>query len=132
MSRRGRKRRGQRDASSPSLAELLAPVPSPLVIRLVTSPRLGEVEDGRRFTPEHRSPAKVDGTRFGGLKVADAVRGRVPGAVRLSQLAFKHGESVVRCVRRKDRREVIFAKKLNRKGAGASRRRRDFWSNVKC
>lgn len=44
---------------------------------------------------------------------------------------FAAPDSVVMCVRRKTRREVILAKRLAAKGARSPRRRTQ-WSNVKC
>jgi len=56
---------------------------------------------------------------------------RLPSSFPALRLGFAVPEKVVRCVRRKQRREVIFAKR--RTGAGArSRRSRDMWSNVSC
>lgn len=49
-----------------------------------------------------------------------------------SQLTFSQPKQVSICVRRKARREVLFAKAKTRKGAGASRRKRSQWSNIQC
>lgn len=45
---------------------------------------------------------------------------------------FAAPQSVVMCVRRKQRREVIHALNLTGKGAKARSRRRTSWSDVKC
>lgn len=50
----------------------------------------------------------------------------------LHQINFARPAGVSLCARRKQRREVIFATKKQRKGAGARTRRRNEWSNVKC
>lgn len=47
------------------------------------------------------------------------------------KLGFAVPEKVARCVRRKTRREVMFATRQTGKGA-RSRRKRDYWSNVRC
>lgn len=48
-----------------------------------------------------------------------------------SKVAFSQPKQVSVCIRRKARREVLFAKMKTRKGAG-SPRTRNFWSDVKC
>lgn len=53
--------------------------------------------------------------------------GRPPRA----QFQFVNPDRVAVCVRRERRREVMFAKKLTRKGAGGAKRR-NWWSDVKC
>lgn len=47
-------------------------------------------------------------------------------------VGFAVPEVVVKCIRRKQRREVIHAKKLTGKGASASFRRFTDWSKVYC
>lgn len=47
-------------------------------------------------------------------------------------VAFAEPHKVAVCIRRKMRREVMFALKLNRKGAGAGRRRRNWTSGITC
>lgn len=82
------------------------------------------LEDKRRFSFDPlESPRTV--TRGGGRLVMDKGPGFSP-ALRFEKPAF-----VARCVRRKERREVIFAK--GKSGGGARRRpRRNFYSGVKC
>lgn len=134
MGRRGSSDRGQRDDISPSLDALLAPIEPvrPLrVTQLFYQPMegLNEIEDGRRFAPYDVSPRDVSGT---GASVRSAAVSRVRPEIPPAGIAFSHPEHVVRCVRRKTRREVIFALKKRGKGAGARRRRRNYWSNVRC
>lgn len=139
MSRRGRSRRGQRDASSPSLAELLAPVsPTPALsaVHLLDGLRqLGDIQDERRFAP---SPQRQMQKTASVIRPLRAVRSGTSSSAKqrrksdLSGIYFSQPENVIRCVRRKERREVIFATKKRKKGAGASRRRRNFWSDVQC
>jgi len=133
MGRRGSKDRGQRDDISPSLAELLAPLDDPVrPIRPVTlippTSLFHEVEDGRRWSPYgvDRSSVSFSGAEAERRKVVGPARGNPAHAI-----GFNNPETVVRCARRKARREVIFAKRHRHKGAG-SRRRRNFWSNVQC
>lgn len=128
MGRRGSTDRGQRDAFDPSLDDLLSPlqplrplVHLPLLSEL--SPLI-EVEDRRRFTPYDASPRSMEGT---------PARLRVVGrGVPSHRIGFTDPSNVVACVRRAQRREVLFAKRRTKKGAGARRRRRNFWSNVRC
>lgn len=134
MARRGNSNRGQRDALDPSLAELLAPVrPLPELTFSQVLTDVGrswtEVEDTRRFDPERsfRSPLAFSG----GQASARSVRGSTARVVG-PHIGFDQPQEVVRCARRKSRREVIFAKRKFRKGAGARRRRFNFWSLVRC
>lgn len=48
------------------------------------------------------------------------------------RLGFAVPEKVVRCVRRKQRREVLFAVRKTGAGSRARYRRRDEWSDVSC
>lgn len=48
------------------------------------------------------------------------------------RLGFKFPDKVVKCVRRQQRREVIFALKKRGKGSRALRRRRDEFSDISC
>lgn len=65
---------------------------------------------------------------------------RAPGAIQRkharltdqrNKIAFAVPNKVAICVRRKTRREVLFAKRKTRKGSGANKTR-NFWSDVKC
>lgn len=47
-------------------------------------------------------------------------------------LSFVNPDRVIRCVRRRVRREVIFAHNQQRKGSGARNRRRNEWSSIHC
>lgn len=48
------------------------------------------------------------------------------------RLGFAVPQKVAKCVRRKQRREALFAFKKTGSGAKARRRRRDHWSDVSC
>lgn len=128
---KGRSTRDVRDAFSdvaidPLLDAGLMPgpfkIPRPEPFNPYDFTPLTDVTDGRRFTPTPQdSPRRIDGTKARLSPVPAQM-----GAVR-----FDDSASVAACVRRKTRREVIFAKRKHRKGAG-SRRRYNFWSKVRC
>lgn len=136
MAKRGRSDRGQRDDNSLSLETLLAlttpiqpfsPLPS---LAHVPSQRsqFNEIEDGRRFVPGP-SRSRLFAGSSAPLKIGSkrpSQRGPATG------VAFASPVHTVRCVRRKERREVIFALRKRGKGAAARRRRRNYWSNVSC
>lgn len=127
MSRGGRRRRDEvplADAMflSPSLpARVISPLPSP--------PEL--VEDRRSYHPLGMfRPARS----FGGLPspvvIKKAPKAR-PGRFLPFGLSFAQPDKVALCVRRKTRREVLFAKG---KGGGGRRRRprKNWFSKVSC
>lgn len=103
-------------------------------VRVSLAPSL--VDDRRTFHPER---AYRPALRFSGVKATVGLvdkHSSQPGRRVLRQtrapIAFKAPEGVVVCVRRKQRREVLFA--LNRTGRGSKARRRvrSFWSGVSC
>lgn len=101
---------------------------APLRLSSIVSPL---VEDRRLFNPlgDYRPPLSTVGTRVSltpAIPKASPKRSTVPVGI-----AFSQPEEVNICRRRKTRREVIFAKKLQRKGASGSRRR-NMWSDVSC
>lgn len=91
------------------------------------------VEDRRHFHPEGAfAPPLSFGFPKSRLVVRNAnnVRKVTPFKVPVLK-AFSVPKRVAVCVRRKERREVIHAKRLTAKGAGGSKRR-NFWSDVSC
>jgi len=84
-------------------------------------PSAPPVDDRRRFHP------------LGDLRPPGALRKSARKLVGFKdfRLRFAVPELVVPCIKRKIRREVIFAKKLRKKGSGGSRRR-NIWSEIKC
>lgn len=108
-----------------------------------TSPKLNltAVEDRRTFHPlkKNRPAATLDGKQHT-LKIHHETRGpkqvirpRVHSSNRLSNtVGFNAPKSVLICIRRKQRKEVLFAKRLTTKGAGAKRHRRNEYSNIRC
>lgn len=64
-------------------------------------------------------------------------RGRQDRARRMGEsphpgLSFAAPDKVVLCVRRKRRKQVLFAKKKTGKGSRAKKRRRNYWSSISC
>lgn len=136
--------RSERDANviaSPEFDRLLRPNISPVVtiqpaptVSVLDFVRLPEVEDLRTWSPEPvRTPLTVQGV------ASSYVRSEPPrGGAALSGRLFSarpqvvvDSSRVVMCVRRKQRREVLFAKKRTRAGAGA-RRKRNIFSDIGC
>lgn len=161
MARRRRSSRAQRDTSVIANerlldAELLGPVSpsSTLSVRSVShdwdysnphstwsSSFLTEVEDRRTWHPEaaFRPPLLFSGNaarfdrlvdrRSSPLQVRRGLRVRSQTkAVR----AFDDPGYVALCVRRKKRREVIFAKRKAGKGSRRRHRRRNYFSEIRC
>lgn len=119
------------------IANLLAPVPvpAPFVTPGLSDLRTGydvfeAIEDRRTFHPDgyFREARDLTGTPAP-ARLRDT-RSRTP---RYQVVALDDSRSpVLVCVRRKQRREVIFAKRKAGKGARTRRRRRNYYSNVRC
>lgn len=93
-----------------------------------TAPPLSDVEDRRRYTPQVRWPRKLGGeTAKLTLKHPRPTAGR-----RNAWLPrFDAPRDVIICIRRKIRREVMFA--LRKTGRGArSKKRFTAWSKIRC
>lgn len=109
---------------------------------IVTQPLHLPSFDNRLFHPdpvtrtisEPRSASRLVIPRESAVSPRRSVQDR-PGNSRTArlphQLAFSQPKQVSVCIRRKARREVLFAKQRTRKGAG-SRRHRNQWSEIKC
>lgn len=110
-----------------SLLRELTPWPS-----LPVSP-LTEIEDRRQFHPDgfFRAWHEVDGRRGDQLQVKPSKMLRNAMQYMSSKVQFRNPDKTIVCVRRKSRREVLFAK---RKAGGGSRRRprRNWLSDVSC
>lgn len=118
-----RNRTGQRDLSTRSLTVPVAAPP----IKPVT---LALIEDRRTFHPaRYLRGAQTLGGKFNAEVVARPAKltRSVP-----AHIGFRAPARVVLCVRRRQRKEVLFALRKTRKGAGARRRRRNIWSGVRC
>lgn len=141
------KKRSKSVSAMPSdIANFVADNPVPRTVRnYQPSNFYREVEDNRRWDPAIQKRAK---TLSGGRPriVAKSNVKRGPGGRPLkrsyfgqahsvsgvtSRLRFKVPHDVLVCLRRKIRREVIHAFKLNKKGGGG-RRRRNYNSSIDC
>lgn len=93
---------------------------------------LSLLEDRRTFHPDPIRPPRSFLNSDVRL-VASRARARrlAPSSWQPAGVRFAVPARVWMCVRRKRRREVIFAKRLMRRGAGSGRRR-SFWSDVFC
>lgn len=139
-------RRGRSNTSAPSrdlLGSLLAPVS--MAPPLVPSGHLdlSAVEDGRLWHPDPEQGALTIGGRFAQVVVHKRpivarsntiwsasgvpVGLQVPVGVR-----FESPLKVITCVRRKVRRQIIFATRRNGKGVRKRQPRRNWRSNVSC
>lgn len=126
--RRTRNYTPQRDVSIPSLrdvlryelrpAPLLIPLPSP------TTSQVRQYGDRRLFRPDRIIAPPPAVTRASARVVASSNRS-------FNTLRFADPKLVTICARRKERREVLFAKRLTRKGSGSSKRN-NFWSRISC
>lgn len=108
---------------------------------IVTSPHLPSF-DTRRFHPdpivrpiaEPKAASRLKLPRESAVSshrsVQDRSRNSRAGTLPV-QVAFSQPKQVTVCIRRKTRREVLFAKKRTGKGA-QSRRTLNQWSDVKC
>lgn len=96
------------------------------------SVRLTQIQDLRAFDPwPDFSPARdtlgqVSSVTSTPKKTKQGARSRVP-----FQLAFNAPETTLVCIRRKTRKQVLFAKRKTGKG-GQRRARWSKWSSVKC
>lgn len=92
-------------------------------------------EDMRVFHPDGglRAPRSITSFRprlvvraANRLQKQNTLRSPVPSAI-----GFQVPKDVAKCVRRKERREVIHAKRLQKRGARGSKHF-NLWSNVRC
>lgn len=122
------------DFSSPQLLEKLIKKQSLIPQPINLSPpkiNLKPIEDRRRWHPDGKQVAPQATQRLHrALKIASpaptAPKYKLP-----SRVAFSAPKHVVVCVRRKTRKEVLFAKKLTKRGSG-SRKHRNPWSEISC
>lgn len=119
---RGQSRRGQRDAFDIASEELLAPASlvRPLAGTDLSQDPWIEIEDRRRFDPEQVFAHPLNTS---GLPAHITERSQY-------YPSFKYPSATFVCVRRKERREVLFATR-RAKGRGGSRRH-NYWSKVRC
>lgn len=122
-----RRRHKQRDNNSITSGTLLHKLAVPLPSLL---PDLRLLEDRREFYPERRRPAR--GLFSDSADVVVATPRRRSDMSVPFRLAFRRAPEVAICVRRKQRREVMFAYNRTGKGSRSFRRRRNEYSDVRC
>lgn len=132
MARRSRTNSHRPDAF---IDELLSPpiVPSPRPLpelRGLAQARavVKSIEDRRFWYPGPVRPAR---SLHGGGRIVPSKAPKLAGRFPPSGLSFDAPHKVAVCVRRKERREVLFAMKRTGKGS-RSRRRRNKFSNMGC
>ncbi|UDN67494.1 hypothetical protein [robinz microvirus RP_32] len=120
----------QRDLSTQQFRSLdsllsfkLRPPPVLLPVPSFTQKQVLDSGDRRLFQPD-RSTRPPHTPRPGSSRV-------VATAQKLSALRFADPRFVAVCVRRKIRKEVLFALRKTRKGGGA-RKHKNFWSDISC
>lgn len=93
-------------------------------------PKLNQIDDRRTFHPQKLSrPAKLVSGAPHRLKIKTGTR--TPKSALPHSVGFSAPAKVLICIRRKTRKQVLFALKRTRKGSG-SRKTRNYWSDVKC
>lgn len=124
---KGTKTRGQRDAfvvSSPLLSPISADQIHQFALheRKYNNPFLRD-NDNRYF----RADRSVQPPQYTNKNAT-----RLKAGVKPQSVKFSIPRQVATCVRRKIRKEVMFALKLRGKGSGSRRRKRNFWSRISC
>lgn len=94
---------------------------------------LTKLEDRRQWHPDGKFRAAATFSRRDQRRLVErftenTVRDYFPSA----KIGFAIPDKVVRCVKRKRRKEVMFALNLTGKGSKVSRRKRDEYSDIKC
>lgn len=130
MSRRTRRRRAERDLFTIASVPLFRPLVRAPVLSRFTD--LRPIEDRRTFYPARFSePARSLPRSAARLVVRPKVSSRTqPRLMVPSAVTFAAPKRVVLCVRRKRRREVLFAR--GKGGGGHRRPRRNQFSDVEC
>lgn len=123
--RRSHKQRDNNTITSRMLLHKLA-VPLPSLL-----PSLRMIEDRREFYPDRLRPARALFSDAADMVVARPLGRRADLSVPF-RLSFRDGSKVAICVRRKQRREVLFADLRTGKGSRVRRRRRNEYSDVRC
>lgn len=133
-----RRNRVAKRGSTPNTSNAFRALPSRPLFSVRRPVNLSLYEDRRVFHPERAYRPALSFSR----KSSAVVKLRQPTSVAKKRvvpfrwklpdvLAFTNPVKVLLCVRRKERREVILAKNLHRKGAGGSKHR-NWWSDIKC
>lgn len=145
---RGRRGRvaAERDPSEIAIDDMLAmPQPLPVVSPLLPLPLVPvEIEDRRLFHPlDEFAPARDLTGQDAEVRIKKGVVRRGPKGMPLraprslsgdleKNLGFRMPHTVLICARRRIRREVLFAIKKTRKGSGARRHRRNYFTDIHC
>lgn len=136
LPRRRERIRLARLAPAVSMGRPVSPAGRPFFQILRPKVTLTLIEDRRRFHPLGKAaPAAVISRRDQRRiveKVKDVSRYAGPLAMPVARLGFAVPSKVAVCVRRKQRREAIFAFGRAGKGAAAKRRRRSEFTNISC
>nr|QJB19853.1 MAG: hypothetical protein [Microvirus sp.] len=123
VKRNGTRSSGLRETSAFSNRRLTA-------LNFTTRPLtfLQTIEDRRDFHPEQAArPARSFSRSVHSLAVPRQRGGRLPIGV-----TFENPTKVLVCVRRKSRREVLFALGQTGKGSALGKRRRNHYSEIQC
>jgi len=124
------KRRGRPGSSTRQLRDTfdIANLRLSVLTKIDPASLLREIEDRRTYHPERAArPARSLSKPRHRLVTPHQKGRRIPYGVR-----FDDPVTTFVCVRRNTRRQVLFAKKKTRKGSGARRRRRSWFSDVQC
>jgi len=134
MAHRSRRRRDTSAIANDPLLPFLSPVsPSPLLSPLVSPVVLNEIEDRRQFHPlqVHRPPLTVDARPARLSRSFRASRFLRPDHLVADVLSFCSPQWVLRCIRRKVRKEMMHV--IKHAGSGGGRKpKRDWFSKVSC
>lgn len=131
MARRSKGRRGQRDTSD--IANPLG-----LLSRHTVRPAILDVTtllqtDRREFHPLHDWRPPGGFVRSSALVAPRSTKGKKPYVYNpTAVVGFADPGRVDVCIRRQQRRAVLHALKRTGKGAGARKRRRNWFSSVRC
>lgn len=133
MSRRSRRRRHSNNKTSTLLhthvqRDIFIPIARPSAAHIL------QLEDRRRFEPVDTFP-RAQFHRSARLVVGDNVnknKGKTRKSSVPSTIKFAVPQEVAVCVRRKQRREVLFAMRRTGKGSKRKDRRRTYFSDVSC
>lgn len=123
-----KRRKAERDVSNPLISNRLTPTRllQPLVPpRTLLSSPLQELGDRRRYNPT-KGVAPPAATRRSATRLVS------PLYSPLNSVRFAEPKRVAICVRRKQRKEVLHAKRIAGGKGGFRKRRNNFWSKVSC
>lgn len=148
MGRKSKNRRQQRDIpkiASPLLVPRLALIPKSPPLQLIEDRRthhpLGKDRPARSLKAAHHQlkvpkpkPRVIRGPDNKPMKSAARPKFNPlrPFSSLPATVGFRSPKSVIICLKRKIRKEVIFAKKLTGKGSRKTNRRRNQWSDIRC